>query len=207
VDLNFAFEFMIKLSACELRVKEPTEEDLAKIVRHPIYLVLDNILDTYNVGAIFRLADAMAVGKVYLCGQTNVPTDPKVGHKIQKASVGTWKWVEWEHAETVVSAISSIKDQKSKITTNSKVALHATSYKLHVVAIEQHPNSIPYDKADYSYPLVLIAGNETSGVSAEVLEISDQIVEIPMFGVNKSLNVMVSLAIVLWKVIERGVIK
>ena len=74
MDLNFAFEFMIKLSACELRVKEPTEEDLAKIVRHPIYLVLDNILDTYNVGAIFRTADAAGVSKIYLCGITPTPS-------------------------------------------------------------------------------------------------------------------------------------
>ena len=192
MDLNFAFEFMIKLSACELRVKEPTEEDLAKIVRHPIYLVLDNILDTYNVGAIFRLADAMAVGKVYLCGQTNVPTDPKVGHKIQKASVGTWRWVPWEHCASVADAISNVK-------ANSNSTLHVTRYKLQVISIEQHPKSIPYDQADYSFPLAFIVGNETYGVSEEALQLSDAIVEIPMFGVNKSLNVMVSLAIVLWE--------
>ncbi|MEK7450926.1 MAG: TrmH family RNA methyltransferase, partial [Patescibacteria group bacterium] len=70
---------------------------------------------------------------------------------------------------------------------------------LKIIAIEQSSKSIDYDKADYTFPIALIVGHETHGVSKEVLAMSDQIVEIPMWGVNKSLNVMVSLGIVLYK--------
>jgi tRNA G18 (ribose-2'-O)-methylase SpoU len=62
--------------------------------------------------------------------------------------------------------------------------------------------SIPYDKAEHKFPMVLVVGHESEGVSKEVLDIADQIVEIPMWGVNKSLNVIVSLGIVLFKVME-----
>ena len=179
---------MIKLGAKELRKTEPTEEDLKKIKRNPIYIVLDSVLDTYNVGAIFRLADAVSAEMVYLCGETATPGDPKVGHKIEKASVGTWKWVGWQYASSAVEAIVHLKSQISN---------------LKIVAVEQHEKSIPYTKVKYELPLALVVGNETSGVSKEVLDKSDLIVEIPMWGVNKSLNVMVSLAIVLFKVMEK----
>jgi len=72
------------------------------------------------------------------------------------------------------------------------------------VAIEQDKRSVPYDKFDYNLPVCLIVGNETTGVSKEVLEMADAIVELPMFGVNISLNVMVSLGIVLYEVIEKS---
>lgn len=69
-----------------------------------------------------------------------------------------------------------------------------------IVAIEQAAGSIPYNSFEYKLPICLVVGHESNGVSKEVLEAADAIVEIPMFGINKSLNVMVSLAIVLYKV-------
>ena len=74
--------------------------------------------------------------------------------------------------------------------------------KLQVMAIEQSKKSVPYHEAHYTFPIALVVGNETHGVSKEVLELTDQIVEIPMWGVNKSLNVMVSLGIVLFEVMK-----
>lgn len=208
---------MLKLDASQLRDYKPSSEELLKIERKPIYIICDNILDTYNVGAIFRLADAAAVSGVYLVGQTNVPTDEKVGHKIQKASVGVWQWISWKHVGTVAKALEDIRLETTRSGTyeggkTPNKALRPISKfahfpiinaKLNVVAIEQSPKSIPYTEATYEFPLVLILGHETTGVSEEGLNLADQIVEIPMFGVNKSLNVMVSLAIVLWKVLEK----
>ena len=88
----------------------------------------------------------------------------------------------------------------------STAILHLKSYilNLKVIAIEQSSKSIPYTEADYEFPIALVVGNETRGVSKETLEISDQIVELPLFGVNVSLNVIVSLAIVLYKSLERN---
>lgn len=187
---------MIKLGAKELRNSEPNEQKIAKLKRNPIYIVLDNVLDTYNVGAIFRLADAVAAERVFLCGETATPEDVKVGHKIEKASVGTWKWMRWRYASSAVEAIANIKNQTSKI--------KYTKQKLKIISVEQNPRSIPYTEAKYEFPLAIVVGNETNGVSKDVLEISDMIVEIPMWGVNRSLNVMVSCAIVLYEVMKRG---
>lgn len=172
---------MIRLKARELRTTKATEEHRLQIKRNPIYIVLDNVLDTYNVGAIFRLADAVSAEKVILCGQTETPPHTR----IKKASINTTEWVAWEYAETAVSAISNIKSQISNV---------------QIIAVEQSSKSVPYDKVQYSLPVALVVGHETEGVSKEVLKIADQIVEIPMWGVNKSLNVMVSLGIVLYEV-------
>jgi len=174
---------MRKLNARELRSQDPDVKILSKIKKNPIYIILDNVLDTYNVGAIFRLADAVAARKVFLCGSTETPPNPK----IKKASINTWKWVEWEYAE---SAVKVIKNLKLKIKN------------IGVCAIEQHPKSISLQQLKPIFPLAIVVGNETYGVSKEVLQMADVIVELPMFGVNKSLNVMVSCGIVLYKVIE-----
>src|SRR3989344_2467252 len=95
----------LRLDAKELRVSQPTKSDLAKIKRREIYIICDNILDTYNIGSIFRLAGAVAASGVYLFGQTQTPPY----HRIAKAAVGTEKWVPWQHASTAVEAVKSLK--------------------------------------------------------------------------------------------------
>ena len=152
--------------------------------RNAIYIVLDNVLDTYNIGSIFRLADAVAAKKIYLCGGTETPPNPR----IKKASINTTEWVEWSYKESAIEAINDIR-----LTIND----------IQIVAIEQSKNSVQYDQFEYTLPICLIVGNESEGVSKEVLKMADGIVELPMFGVNKSLNVMVSLGIVLYEVIEK----
>ncbi|OGH23553.1 MAG: hypothetical protein A3J69_01630 [Candidatus Levybacteria bacterium RIFCSPHIGHO2_02_FULL_42_12] len=174
---------MIKLGASDLRTRAPSEKEIQNIKRNPIYIVVDNVLDTYNVGAIFRLADAVAAEKVFLCGKTETPPHTR----IKKASINTTEWVQWEYAETAVSAIKNLKLKIKNLT---------------VVAIEQDKRNVSYDRADYRFPIALVVGNETAGVSKEVLDIADQIVELPLWGVNKSLNVMVSLGIVLYEVMK-----
>ena len=69
---------MMKLNAQQLRTQEPDEKLVKSIRKNPIYIILDNVLDTYNVGAIFRLADAVAAEKVFLCGGTETPPNPKI---------------------------------------------------------------------------------------------------------------------------------
>lgn len=174
---------MIKLNAQQLRSKEADPNIIKNIKKNPIYIILDNVLDTYNVGAIFRLADATACEKVYLCGQTETPPNPR----IKKASINTWKWVEWEYAKTAMDAIKECKDAKKRCK---------------VIAVEQHEKSIPLSHLKVDFPVAVVVGNETYGVSKEVLKIADEIVELPMYGINKSLNVMVTLGIILYKLID-----
>ncbi len=177
-----------KLGAEELRVVVPTEEQLEKVKasRRDIYIVLDDILDTYNIGSIFRLADAVGAKKIYLCRGSETPPN----HRIKKASVGTWQWVEWEYFKQTTDAI---KNLKSKIKN------------LKVIGVELDKRSIDYTKADYTLPVALVVGHESDGISPEVLDMCDEIVQLPQLGINKSLNVMVSLGIVLYKVIEKNV--
>ena len=173
----------MKLNAKELRdVKEEDIIDKLKTIkRRPMYFILENIYDTYNIGGLFRLADALSIEKIYICGESEIPPNSK----IKKASVGTYKVVPWEYCKSASEAIadlrSKIKNKKSKIK---------------IIAVEQVKHSIPYTKADYSTPIALILGNETSGITEETLKLADQVVEIPMWGINKSLNVIVSAAIV-----------
>ncbi len=175
---------MTKLKAWDLRRTVQADPDMKKdIKRQPIYIILDNVLDTYNVGAIFRLADAVAAEKIFLCGQTEIPPN----HRIKKASINTTEWVPWEYSASVTDAISNIKDQIANI---------------QIVAIEQDERSVPYDEFAYKFPVALVVGHESDGVSKEVLDMCDAVVELPMFGINVSLNVMVSLGIVLYQVIE-----
>lgn len=174
----------MKLKAAELRTTKPKKSDLKKIKKNPIYIILDNVLDTYNVGAIFRLADAVSATKVILCGETETPPNTR----IKKASINTTEWVTWSYASSAKDAIDNLRLMIDEI---------------QIIAVEQDSKSVSYDKIDYKFPIALIVGHETTGVSKEVLEMCDQIVELPMFGINTSLNVMVSLGIVLYKVIEK----
>ena len=175
------YNITMKLNAKQLRDLEEKKAmgKLKQIKRQPIYFILENIYDTYNIGGLFRLADALAVERIYLVGETETPPNSR----IKKASIGTYKIVPWDYKKTTKEAIESIK-------------FHVPRSMLQVIAVEQHKNSIPYTKAQYQFPLALIFGNESYGVKEETLKLVDQIVEIPMFGINKSLNVIVSAAIV-----------
>ncbi len=168
----------MKLNAKELRDLEEKHAmgEIHTVKRNPIYFILENIYDTYNIGGLFRLADALAIEKMYLCGDTEIPPNSR----IKKASIGTYKVVNWEYKKSAKDAISTIR----------------ATCQVAIVAVEQHKTAIDYRKAQYSLPLALIFGNETYGVLSETLKLADQIVEIPMFGINKSLNVIVSAAIV-----------
>ena len=205
----------MKLNAKQLReLKErKAQETLKEVKRRPIYFILENIYDTYNIGGLFRLADAIAAEKIYLCGEMEMPPN----HKIKKASIGTYKVVNWEYCKTAKEAIDDLKNPKSEIR-NPKSQINSKSqisnakrlgfgnsklsgasnleFRISMIAVEQSPKSIPYTQVDYQLPLALIFGNETYGVLPETLDLVDQIVEIPMWGINKSLNVIVSAAIV-----------
>ncbi len=176
-----------KLGAEELRVRIPTNEELEKVKesRQEIYIVLDNVLDTYNIGSIFRLADAVGAKKILLCEGSETPPNSR----IQKASVGTWQWVEWEYYEHTIDAIFALKQKIDHI---------------RIIGVELDKRAIEYTKGNYKLPIALVVGHESDGISKEVLEECDQVVQLPQLGINKSLNVMVSLGIVLYEVLEKN---
>ncbi len=200
----------MKLNARELRElnENQVKKKLKKLRRRPMYFILENIYDTYNIGGLFRLADALAIEKIYLVGETEMPPNSR----IKKASIGTYKVVPWAYYKTTKEAIEDFKSSSQSIfitreshqpkagpLESEKIVLASIGK---VFAVEQDKNSIDYRKADYSYPMALIFGNETYGVLPETLKMVDGIVEIPMWGINKSLNVIVSAAIVSYHVVN-----
>lgn len=175
---------MLKLNSKQLRKTKPVNGEDKKIKRNPIYIVLDNIIDTYNIGSIFRLADAVAIEKVYICGDSDYPPSSR----IHKAAVGTEEWVPWEKVEATVEIIKKLKNDG-----------------VYTIAVEQDERSIDYKlltKEKIKFPCAIIIGHETTGVSKEVLDLADLIVELPMFGVNKSFNVWGTAAVVIYKILE-----
>ena len=175
---------MIKLNAKELRTTEVDPEIVKAIKKNPVTIILDNVLDTYNVGSIFRLADAVAAEKMILAGDTLTPPNSR----IKKASVNTWQWVNWEYKASAKEAVESLRQENKNVK---------------IVAVEQDARSIPFHTAQYAFPLAIIVGNETSGVSKDVLDMADIIVEMPMWGINTSLNVMVSAGIILYEIMKQ----
>lgn len=147
-----------------------------KVKRNPVYLLLENVYDTYNIGGLFRLADALAVEKLYLCGDMETPPNSR----ILKASIGTYKVVPWEYKSSTKEALEELRKNIPDV---------------QVVAVEQDSTSKPYTEIEYQSPVCIIVGNETYGVLPETLALVDSIAEIPMWGINKSLNVIVSAAI------------
>lgn len=174
---------MVKLGARELRKTAPSQKEMSEIKRNPIYLVLDNVIDTYNIGSLFRLADAIAAEKLYLCGNTEYPPSSR----IHKAAVGTEEWVPWE-----------------KVGSTLELVLELKSKGVQIIAVEQSTKSIAYSLLPSAshFPCAIVVGNETEGISKEVLKLADVIVELPMYGVNKSFNVWGSCAIICYKVLE-----
>lgn len=175
----------MKLNSHQLRQSRirKSQKQQRLIPRQPLVLVLDNVLDTYNIGSFFRLADALGAQKIYLCGPTVTPPNLK----IHRASVGTWKWVPWQHFNSTTDCLKQLKKEG-----------------FHLIACEQGPNTVDYRHYHYPFPLAIVAGSEVSGISANSLKLCDQIIEIPMYGVNISLNVLLATAIIAFKSLEKS---
>lgn len=172
---------MTKYNAKELRKSDPTEEEISSLPRNPIYIVVDNVLDTYNIGSIFRLADAIAATKVYLCGNMEFPPSSR----IHRAAVGTENWTPWEKRDTTLEVVRELKENG-----------------IQTVAVEQDTRSISWKEFTPQFPVAIVVGHETDGVSEETLNEVDTIVELPMFGFNKSFNVWGTTAIMAYKLVE-----
>lgn len=148
-------------------------------------VVLDNIRSAHNVGSVFRTSDGAGVAKIILGGYTPTPTDRfgRVQPEIKKTSLGASEMITWESV-TAAALPTTLR------------ALQATGYK--IVAVEQTADSISLVEAVLPERTCFVFGNEVDGVRDEVLAVSDQIIDIPMLGEKESLNVSVSVGIVLY---------
>ena len=157
-------------------------DEYARLPKHPLYLVLDNLRSAFNVGSIFRSADAARLQGLYTCGYTAHPPHPK----LDKTALGTLDCIETRHFATTLEAVDYLRGRD-----------------VPVWALETTSQSRCYTELDYPRPLALIVGNEALGIDREVLECCDQWVEIPMYGYKNSLNVAAASAVLSFEVLRQ----
>ncbi len=150
------------------------------------FLILHNIRSVYNVGAIFRTADAVGVSKIYLCGYTPTPLDrfgmPR--KDFAKSALGSEKSMEWEYKKDPARLLNKLKKDGVEI-----------------VAVEQSEKSLDYKKYKPKKSVAFLFGNEIRGVSKNLLGKCDIVLEVLMKGKKESLNVSVCCGVVLFRVL------
>jgi tRNA G18 (ribose-2'-O)-methylase SpoU len=151
-----------------------------------LYIIAHNIRSLHNVGSIFRAADALGVSKIYLTGYTGAPPDPKIA----KVALGAENFVPWEKSNSAALLIKKLRAQQPQ---------------LRIAALENNlqRRTVALNKFKPQFPLALIIGEETKGINKSLLDLADDIVEIPMRGQKESLNVSVALGIAAYSLLYR----
>jgi 23S rRNA (guanosine2251-2'-O)-methyltransferase len=165
------------------RDSELPPEEFARLPRRPIHVVLDNLRSAFNVGSIFRLADAARAAEVIPCGYTAYPPH----HKLEQTSLGTTDSVPWRRFDDTVAALADLKARGAQL-----------------VAVETARGASPYHRFEYNFPVALVLGNEALGVSAAALKTCDAVVEIPVFGYKNSVNVATAAGIVIYDALRQA---
>lgn len=168
-----------KLLSIEMGRVSPDEyKELPQI---GVVVVLDNIRSAHNVGSAFRTCDSFKIDKLWLCGICAVPPSAE----IHKSALGAEDSVPWEHSDSTMDVVS-----------------HLRSVGYEIVSVEQTVNSVSLEKFSPEFAdgkkYALIFGNEVDGVDQAVVDASDMTLEIPQFGTKHSLNVSVSVGVILW---------
>lgn len=179
------------LTAKELRTLTPEViEKSKKQVRNNIHIVLDRVVDAYNVGSAFRIADSINAQKVWLCGKDIVtPYD----RQVQKSSMYTCQLVEWETNSTANFIFE-------KYSTGFFIAVEKLKEKDDFEFKIQNCKNISGILSHLNVPIFIIVGSESFGISQEVLKKVNTIVEIPMLGVNNSMNVINALTLICYSI-------
>lgn len=171
-----------KLSSQEL---ERTDlKGYKEMVKAPVVLVLDNVRSQHNIGSAFRTSDAFLVEKIVLCGICAVPPSPE----IHKSALGAEFSVEWSYSRDTLEAVRELKGLGYSI-----------------IGIEQTQNSTMLGEFEMKEgaKYAMVFGNEVKGVSQAVIDECDECIEIPQWGTKHSLNVSVSVGVVLWEVLHK----
>lgn len=164
--------------------QEPYYSDapVPRPARMPVHVVLDNVRSAFNVGSIFRTADAAGIGCIHLCGITCWPPHPK----LEKTSLGAHQYVQWKRHESTREALLWLRAQN-----------------IPVVALETRPEAEVMGQFHWPQPVAVVFGHEVVGVSDEVLELADLHLRIPMFGIKNSLNVASAFGIVAYDLVAQ----
>ncbi len=201
-------------------------EEFRASEKMPLIVVLDDVRSMYNVGSVFRTADAFRVEAIYLCGITAQPPHPE----IHKTALGAEDTVAWQHFPTALDAVNTLKQQGYTVFSieqcEGSTLLNELGVRSEELGVHNNPkpstlnpkpstlnsqlstlnpklsalNSKP-STVNSKYALIL--GNEVKGVHQEVVDASDGCIEIPQFGTKHSLNVSTTAGIVIWEFAKR----
>ena len=173
---------MRKLKTEELN--RPDVQEFKAIEKLPVVVILDNVRSMHNVGSTFRTGDAFAITGIALCGITAQPPH----REIHKTALGATESVDWKHYENTQAACE---------------ALRADGYQ--IMAIEQVENSVLLQdfKPKHDQKLAIVFGNEVFGVEEEIVALADGCIEVPQFGTKHSLNISVTVGVVLWDLVTK----
>jgi spoU rRNA methylase len=189
-------------------------EEFKEADKLPLIVVLDDVRSLYNVGSVFRSADAFRVEAVYLCGITATPPNAE----IHKTALGGEDSVDWRYFERTEDAVEELHRQGVFVYSVEQVEGSTKLQELN----NQHPNrhhSSPNTSSSntqhtintqHSTPntrYAIIMGNEVKGVKQSVVDMSDGCLEIPQFGTKHSLNVSVTTGIVIWEFARQLLLK
>lgn len=172
---------MQKLSMEQLNRK--TVAEFKRSVKTPVIAVIENVRSAYNVGSLFRTADAFLLEAIYITGYTARPP-----HKeIRKTALGAEDTVAWEYFSHAAGAIRKLKENGFT-----------------VYAIEQVQNSLSLEKATFNTDekIAVVFGNEVTGVEQETILQCDGCIEIPQLGMKHSLNIATAAGVVLWEIVR-----
>ena len=155
-------------------------EEFKRAHKLKITVILDNVRSQHNIGSVFRTADSFFIERIILCGICAVPPAPE----IHKSALGAEFSVDWQYYKNTSEAVAALKEEGYII-----------------ISVEQAENSVMLHnfEPDPDKKYALVFGNEVKGVSQDVVDMSDSVLEIPQFGTKHSLNISVSAGAVLWE--------
>ena len=189
-------------------------EEFKASEKMPLIVVLDDVRSMYNVGSVFRTADAFRVEAIYLCGITAQPPHPE----IHKTALGAEDTVAWQYFPTALDAVHALKQQGYTVYSIEQCEGSTPLQTLQTLPSPSlqggsgiSANEDTNEQSNYSLPagrvrggsFALILGNEVKGVHQEVVDASDGCIEIPQYGTKHSLNVSTTAGIVIWEFAKR----
>ena len=189
-------------------------EEFKASEKMPLIVVLDDVRSMYNVGSVFRTADAFRVEAIYLCGITAQPPHPE----IHKTALGAEDTVAWLYFPTALDAVHALKQQGYTVYSIEQCEGSTPLQTLQTLPSPSlqggggiSANEDTNEQSNYSLPagrvrggsFALILGNEVKGVHQEVVDASDGCIEIPQYGTKHSLNVSTTAGIVIWEFAKR----
>lgn len=172
---------MRKLSWDE--IERPDPDDVSRLPKHPVRLVVHNVRSIHNVGSMFRTSDAARIEHVHLTGFTGTPEH----EDLHKTALGAQDTVEWSQHDEAIPLLRTLQSE---------------GYSVAVLEQTDDPRR-PDEVTAEQFPLALVVGNEVRGIEEDLLDAADLALEIPQYGAKISLNVSVAYGIAVYDLIRR----